>query len=378
MKKVLILFDSMKECISSRQAAGAVAEGIKDSGADAEIIVYEMADGGEGTIGALSQAEGMEPRHIVADDISGASRDVPYLYNDSSATAYIEMASVCGLGLIDQPLRNPMNYTSAPLGGLIMKIRSLGVQNIVVALGGTATVDGGIGMLAELGAEFYDSDGKKLSPVVASLSKVAKIDATGLKANLKDVKITALCDVSSPLCGVEGAARTFGPQKGLKPLDCLTVDGAIARFADAIEGGFGLNPKFEPYCGAAGGVAAALWSVCGASLVSGASYILSALDLADAAQEADLIVTGEGQIDGQTSAGKVAYSVARMAKKGGTRCVAIGGRVVTSMALINAGCTEVFQASSFAEIVSRRALIPEVACANLRRTSQIIATKYLK
>lgn len=378
MKKVLILFDSMKECISSRQAATAVAEGIVESGVEAEIITREMADGGEGTLAALSQASDMALDHVPATDITGQQRDIPFLFQESTGTAFIEMASVCSIGLIDPATRNPMNHTSAPLGSLILKVKELGAKNIVVALGGSATVDCGIGMLAELGAVFYDADGIRLPAAVTSLAKVAGIDTETLKANLSGLTITALCDVTSPLCGIEGAARTFGPQKGLKPLDCLTVDGAIARFADAMGRVSGLNPKFEPYCGAAGGVSAALWSLCGASVVSGASYILSLLDIDTVAEEADLIITGEGQIDGQTSAGKVAYAVARMAKRAGTRCVAIGGRVITRMALINAGCTEVYQASSFAEIVSRKALLPEVACANIRRTSEIISTKYLR
>ena len=249
MKKIVIASDSFKGSLSSREIAAIVAEATTEVFPECETVCLEMADGGEGTADTLCRALGGE---MVRCEVHGPLRekDVP----GEGLTAVIEMSQASGLPLVPTGLRNPMITTTFGTGELILDALGRGCRHFLIGIGGSATNDGGTGMLAALGWRFLDSDGKELPPVGASLEKIASVDSSGKNPALNGCTFITACDVDNPFCGPDGAAFVFGPQKGAGPEEVRLLDKGLESFASVIQESTGTNVKEIPGAGAAGGL----------------------------------------------------------------------------------------------------------------------------
>ncbi|HEX3551269.1 MAG TPA: glycerate kinase [Candidatus Elarobacter sp.] len=315
--------DKFKGSLDAAGVASALALGVRDVLPDADCALVPMADGGDGTVEAFLGG-GAVARTAAVTGPLGAP--VQATYARDGATAVIEMASASGLVVAGTPLQ-PRRATTRGTGELIRDALDGGATKIVLAIGGSATTDGGAGALAALGARFFDAGGRELDPVPESLQAVARVDLGGLDARLRTTDIAIACDVDNPLLGPQGAAAVYGPQKGASPEDVAFLDGVLSRLADAMTAATGCDLRDVPGAGAAGGLGWALASACGARLERGVVLIASARGLADALRGADWCFTGEGRIDAQTLRGKVVDGVATVAREAGVPVVAFGGAV---------------------------------------------------
>ncbi|WP_194420589.1 glycerate kinase [Microbacterium abyssi] len=335
--KVVIAPDSFKGSITAADAATALAKGWASVDPFAEIVLRPMADGGEGTVAAFAAAvPGAELIPVTVDGPAGRPVAAQWLLlppsdTDAGGTAVIDLASTSGIELMDE-LR-PWDADSTGFGQAIAAALDQGASRLVLGIGSSASTDGGLGMLTVLGARFFDAAGKPVVRGARGLTEVAEVDLSALRPAPETLVLT---DVTNPLVGPRGAAAVFGPQKGLtEPQDILAVDGALARWGRLL----GLDPT-HPGSGAAGGVGGALiaW---GGVLAPGAGEVAQLIGLADAIATSDIVVTGEGSYDGQSSEGKVPSHVAGLAAAAGTGAMLVAGRI-----------TEDADASAFAASVS--------------------------
>jgi len=330
MKKIVIASDSFKGSLSSREIAAIVAEATTEVFPECETVCLEMADGGEGTADTLCRALGGE---MVRCQVQGPLGDpVPAEYsivyaNSGNRTAIVEMSKASGLPLIPTGLRNPMLTTTFGTGELILDALGRGCRHFLIGIGGSATNDGGTGMLAALGWRFLDSDGKELPPVGASLEKIASVDSSGKNPALNGCTFITACDVDNPFCGPDGAAFVFGPQKGAGPEEVRLLDKGLESFASVIQESTGTNVKEIPGAGAAGGLGGALMAFLGSRLTPGAEMVLDVIGFDSLAEGADLVITGEGKMDGQTLKGKAPLCVLKHASKLGIPTIAIAGMI---------------------------------------------------
>ena len=306
--KAAVAMDSFKGSMTSLEAGNAVKRGILSACPDAEVIVIPLADGGEGTIDAIAPfVDGVERRVTVTGPL-GKPVDASYIYVPSSGTAYIEMAKAAGLTLLNEDERDPYNATTYGVGELMKDALENGAKELVICIGGSATNDGGSGMLQALGAKFLDKDGNEISRGCIGLKDLVSVDLTGLIC--RDVKITVASDVTNPLCGPDGASFVYAPQKGASPEMCDKMDGWLKNFALVC----GFDP-YEPGTGAAGGMSFALKNFLGASIESGADFVLKITGAEELIRGCDVVVTGEGRMDSQTVNGKGPFKVMQLAKK---------------------------------------------------------------
>lgn len=326
--KVVLAPDSFKESMTAPQAAAAMARGVKQVVPDADCRLVPMADGGEGTARALVAARGGDLKPIPARDALGRPRtcEIGLLPND---VAVIEIASAVGLEAIPPEERNPMVASSAGVADQVTAALDAGAQRLIVGLGGSATTDGGAGLLVGLGAHLRDSDGATLPAEPAGLDRVHSIDLSGLDPRLRAVDIELACDVSNPLLGPTGASAVFGPQKGANPAQVARLDHALTVLVEAVEAAIGRSIRDVPGAGAAGGLGAAFLAL-GAHRRPGVEVVMDATGLADIVAGSDLVLTGEGSIDSQTFAGKVPAGVAAQARRHAVPVVAFAGRVDAS------------------------------------------------
>lgn len=340
--RVLIIMDSFKGNISSLEASEAVARGVRRGCPWAEIRILPAADGGEGTVDAFVKAlHGQIKSSIVSGPLGSPTTAVWGLMPDRSAV--IELAAASGLPLVPRYQRNPERTSTFGTGQQVLSALDEGCPVIVIGLGGSATNDGGMGILSALGARFLDSAGRQLPPVGASLSRVEKIDLARLDPRLKKVKTVLACDVKNPLCGPEGAARVYGPQKGATSEIIARLDQGLAHFAGVIRRTTGRDVLRMSGGGAAGGAAAGLAGLTGARLVSGIELLSGILRLDEEIPRADVIFTGEGRIDSQTSQGKLISGLAARARAAGVPIVALVGSIRGPVApLMSMGLTAVF------------------------------------
>jgi glycerate kinase len=323
--KVVIAPDSFKESLSAAEVAAAIAAGLREVWPQAELVCRPMADGGEGTLTALIAATGGEYRETLVRDPLGEPVAAQWGWIAGSRSAVIEMAAASGLHLVPPARRDVLRACTYGTGELIRAALDAGATRIVLGFGGSATNDGGSGMLRALGARFEDAAGQPLAPGGAALAQLARIDLSGLDPRLAQVDFEVACDVDNPLCGPRGASQVFGPQKGATPEQVRQLDAALARFADVCAQALGRDDRDLPGSGAAGGIGFAARSFLGASFRPGIELVAEVSGLEQALVGADLVITGEGRLDLQTLHGKTPMGVAAIARRHGVPVVALAG-----------------------------------------------------
>ena len=323
--KIVIAPDSFKESLTALEVANAIESGFKRIFPNAEYVKLPMADGGEGTVQSLVDAT--QGRLIEAEVTAPLGNQVKSFFGLSGdgKTAIIEMAAASGLHLVPIDKRNPCQTTSFGTGELIKQALDLGVQHIILGIGGSATNDGGAGMLQALGLRLLDKNGQSIGFGGAALSNLAEIQISDLDPRLQHIQIEVACDVNNPLCGERGASAIFGPQKGATPEMVKELDAALAHFAEIAERDCGKQIKEQPGAGAAGGMGGGLLLLPNVQLKAGVQIVLDNLKLAEQVKEADLVITGEGRMDAQSILGKTPIGVARTAKQFNRLVIAIVG-----------------------------------------------------
>ena len=322
--KLVIAPDSFKESLSARAVAEAIAAGWARVYPDAELLLCPMADGGEGTVDALLSATGGKLQQTRVSGPLGDPVEAHWgLLPD--AQAIIEMAEASGLHRVEPGRRDVLAASSHGTGELIRAALDAGVRRIVLGLGGSATNDGGAGLLAALGVRFLDREGQELPLGGAALARLSQIDLTGLDTRLAQVEVMVAADVDNPLCGPRGASAVFGPQKGASPEQVVQLDEALAHYADVMAATLGEDLRDLPGVGAAGGLGFAARAVLRAGFRPGVELVAELSGLAQAVQGADLVITGEGRLDGQSLHGKTPVGVARIARAAGVPVIALAG-----------------------------------------------------
>lgn len=323
--KVVVAIDSFKGSMTSMQAGMACKAGILEA-VDAEVVVKPLADGGEGTVTAL--VEGMNGAYEYADVTGPMGQKVRAVYGIlEDNTAVMEMAEASGITLVDGAL-DPWKASSTGVGEMILDAVRKGCRNFIIGIGGSATTEGGIGMLSALGYEFLDEDGNLLPPVFGSLARVRKIKADKVPEELKQCHFKIACDVTNPLCGELGCVYIFGKQKGVQEHEKAQMDKMMRQYADCVEKFAGKHYSDIPGAGAAGGLGFAfLFGLENVELKSGVDIVLNAIQLDEELKNADIVVTGEGRLDGQSAMGKVPVGVAKAGKKNGCKVIALAGSV---------------------------------------------------
>ena len=344
MKKIVVASDSFKGSLTSREISTIVTEAVSEVFPDCQTVCLEMADGGEGTIDALCRALGGSRIEVSVSDPLGKPVVSEYAIVNvpgEGPTAVIEMSKASGLPLVPEGLRNPMLTTTFGTGELILDALGRGCKHFLIGIGGSATNDGGTGMLAALGWRFRDSDGNELPPVGASLGKIESIDSSGKNPALDGCSFVTACDVDNPFCGPDGAAFVFAPQKGAGPEDVLVLDKGLESFSSVSRKSTGVDVKDIPGAGAAGGLGGALLAFLGARLTPGAEMVLEAIGFDSLAEGADLVITGEGRMDFQTLKGKAPLCVLRHATRLGIPTISLAGIISDYDLLKNLGYKDI-------------------------------------
>jgi glycerate 2-kinase len=315
--RVLIAPDSFKGSLTAVEVARAFAAGWSRARPDDDLRLAPLADGGEGTLVAVHAAGGWAWREAEAHDPLGRPIRARWLAHDDGARAFVEMATASGLSLVKPTDRDATRATSAGTGDVLRAALDAGIRDIALGIGGSATTDGGAGILRALGGTVADD--------------LATVDLDRLDPRLAETRLRIACDVSNPLLGPTGAAAVYGPQKGATPEDVRALDARLGAYADALEAATGRRERDTPGAGAAGGVGFGLLAIrdrfAGLELRPGVELVMEETGFDAALEAADLVVTGEGRIDEQTAFGKTALGVAIRARDAGTRCIAIGGGV---------------------------------------------------
>ena len=361
MEKIVVACDSFKGSLSSAQANAACAEGLRRRYAGAEVLCVPIADGGEGTGEALAAAYDARKVTISVPGPLGEKVDAPFYVSADRRTAIIDTASASGLTLVKGPL-DPMRASSYGTGKQIEAALAMGCRNIVLGLGGSATVDCGTGLLQALGYRFLDSHGMPLGRGASILPQIVSIDSTHRLEGIDKVNFTLYSDVDNPLCGPDGAAYTFGPQKGCTPAQCEALDSAMECFATVVRGQGYDDTSCSSGAGAAGGIGFALTSIIRGDMRMGAAAVLETIDFENIILDASLVVTGEGRLDLTTLHGKAPFEVLQQARRLGIPCEAIGGSVAPEAVepLLQSGFSSVLQAKP-ADMPLAEAMKPQVA-----------------
>ncbi len=322
--RVLVAPDKFKGSLTAREAAEAIVRGWTRAWPECLMNSHPVADGGDGTLEAVQEAMSARRCLATARDARGRARNVPWLWDPSSQTAWIESSLVVGLAGLSAEERQPLTATTAGLGDLVLAATAAGAQRIFVALGGSATNDAGCGMAAMLGFGFLDSDDAPIEPVPANLARLHRIRPPEA---LRVAAVTGLVDVGNPLLGPDGASRVYGPQKGASTAEVETLEQALRRVADIARRDLHAPDPSTPGAGAAGGLGYGLMAFLGAELRSGFEVIAEITGLQKAIESADLVITGEGRLDAQTASGKAPAGVARLARACGKPVIALAGSV---------------------------------------------------
>lgn len=333
--KIVIAPDSYKESLSALNVATAIERGFKEIFPDAEYVKLPVADGGEGTVEAMVAAT---HGRIVNVNVTGPlGKPVAGFYGISGdeQSAFIEMAAASGLELVPAAQRDPLITTSWGTGELIRHALDAGVKHIIIGLGGSATNDGGAGMVQALGATLLNAQGNALGHGGGELASLARIDVSKLDPRLKTCRIEVACDVTNPLTGEQGASAIFGPQKGATGETIALLDNALHHYARIIQRDLDVDVLTLAGGGAAGGMGAGLYAFCGAELRRGIEIVTDALHLAEHVADADLVITGEGRIDSQTVHGKVPVGVAKVAKGYNKPVIGIAGSLTADVGIVH-------------------------------------------
>lgn len=324
--KVVIAPDSYKGSLTALEVANCIEEGINRYSKDIEIIKIPVADGGEGTVQALIDATNGEIIKLKVCDPLLREIDSFYGILGDGKTAVIEMAAASGLYLLKESELNPLITSTYGTGQIINDAIERGCRNLIIGIGGSATNDGGAGMLRALGVRFQNEDGKDIPEGGQALRKLRHIDKKNFNSQILKCKIKVACDVDNPLCGINGASNVFGPQKGATEEDIKILDEALKHYSTIIKNDFGVDILNVAGSGAAGGTGGAFIAI-GATLESGVDIVIKETKLEEVLEEADIVFTGEGKIDFQTKFGKAPYGVAKEAKKRNIPVIAVCGGI---------------------------------------------------
>jgi glycerate kinase len=353
--KIVIAPDSYKESLSADEVALAIEAGFREIFPEADYQKYPMADGGEGTVALLLQALGGHWHRVTVSGPLGTPLEAGYGLTDDGL-ALVEMAAASGLALLAPAQRNPLLTSSRGTGELIQAALDAGAQRFLICIGGSASNDGGAGMLQALGVRLLDENGLELAPGGGALAQLQQIDASGLDPRIQDCIFDIACDVDNPLTGPQGASMVFGPQKGATPLMVRQLETSLQQFALVVEQCTGHALAHTPGAGAAGGMAAALLAFMQGRLQSGSELVAAAIGLEDALRKADLVITGEGRLDGQSIQGKAPMGVVRLAQRYGCPVIAIAGSLSPDCPLLyplglNAAVAAVSRICSLSEAI---------------------------
>jgi len=375
---ILIAPDKFKGTLNSYEVASAIARGIKKNMPGSKTVIFPMADGGEGTVDALTRATN---GRIIKQEVTGPLAEkteaffglLPLSSARNFSVAVIEMSAASGLHLVSPKKYNPLLTTTYGTGQLIKAALDYNPGQIIVGIGGSATVDGGMGTAQALGINFYDYNGSELGWGGQELERIDKIDLSGLDPRVKKTNILVASDVSNPLHGPSGAAYVYGPQKGATPKMVKRLDKGLRNYAQAIKKNLGKDISEVAGAGAAGGLGAGLIAFLGARIEAGVDLIIKATGLAEKIREADLVITGEGRIDAQTAFGKVPVGVARIAKQEDVPVYAVCGQKGDGVGSVyNLGIDRIFALADIAGSV-------KAACAQpadyLEKAGEIITSQ---
>lgn len=368
--KVVAAVDSFKGSVSSVQAGNAVKEAVLSVCPDAEVIVMPLADGGEGTVETLVYGMGGD---MIKTEVMGPMGEAhTAAYGIVDGTAVMEMAEASGLTLVAPEKRNPLYATTYGVGDMIKDALKRGCRDFIIGIGGSATNDGGVGMLKSLGFIFSDKDGNEIKNGGKYLSDIVSVNTDGALAELKECRFSIACDVDNPLCGVRGASHIYGPQKGASAEDVVFLDKSLENFARVTSEKFGSDYSDDAGSGAAGGLGFAFRAYLNAELKPGVEIILDKIGMKEALNGADYLVTGEGRIDSQTAMGKAPAGAAAEAKKAGAVVIGIGGSVSDDAYLCNdKGIDAIFCVTDRA-MTLEEAMNTETTVKNIKKTvSQI-------
>ncbi|MGO3864743.1 glycerate kinase [Glutamicibacter arilaitensis] len=376
---VAIVPDSFKGSARASEVAAALADGFAKGAAsrkrDVEITAVPFADGGEGTLEALIDAWGTEAISVQTTDALGRPVESRLGLSADGKIAVVEAAEAAGLPQVSDVERRPLEATTYGLGALVSRALELGVSQIILCLGGSATTDGGTGLLAALGASFLDADGAKLPAGGGTLQNLAAIDASGLDPRAANVQWQIACDVTNPLLGAKGAAAVFGPQKGASQEQVQLLDAGLARLADVLEADTGRKLREQPGMGAAGGLAISLGSYYQVDLVPGWDLVAKVLGAHGILQGADLVLTGEGRLDSQSLDGKVVSGVLQAAGENAEVIVVAGSVDLPDEQLEESG---ILAAHSIAPGPATLAELSAQTLSLVERTAFSVARTYLR
>jgi glycerate 2-kinase len=369
--KIVIAPDSFKESLTAMQVASTIEAGFREIFPDASYLKIPVADGGEGTVQAMIEATGGRRMELQVTGPLGEPARAFYGLTGGDELAVIEMAAASGLEMVAPQARNPLKTTSRGTGELIKAALDIGAHRFVLGVGGSATNDGGAGMIQALGVRLLDARGEALGPGGGELARLDRIDVSQLDARVKDCVFDVACDVTNPLVGPQGASAVFGPQKGANPEMVRQLDDNLRHYADVIKRDLGHDVADVPGGGAGGGIAAAMLVFLGGRLRPGSEIVTDAVGLDKAVQDADLVITGEGRIDGQTIHGKTPIGVTRVARRHGKPVIAIAGCLRGDAGAVHShGIEAIFSA------VSRPCTVEEAlaeAATNLRVAARNVA-----
>ena len=374
--KIVIAPDSYKESLSALEVARAIEAGFRAVFPDADYVCLPVADGGEGTVDAMVAASGGRRVEATVSGPLGEPLRAGYGLTGDGATAVIEMAAASGLALIPAARRDPLRTTSRGTGELIRAALDAGARRFILGIGGSASNDGGAGMVQALGVRLLDQRGVELEAGGGALARLARIDVAGLDPRLAGCTIEVACDVDNPLVGPRGASAVFGPQKGATPDMVRELDAALAHYAGIVHRDLGVAVAELPGAGAAGGMGAAMRAFFGARLRPGIDIVMQAVGLDGRVADADLVITGEGRIDSQTVHGKTPIGVARVAKRHGKPVIGIAGCLAADAAVVHAhGIDAVFSAlyrpCTVEEALRDAAANVEMAARNIAATLKV-------
>ena len=340
--KVVVAIDSLKGSLTSLEAGSAIREGVLRADPEAEVIVRPLADGGEGTVEALTIGMGGQLERVLVTGPLGRPVECAYGILPERGLGIVEMSGAAGITLVPETELNPMNATTYGVGEVIRDAIAKGCRHFLVGIGGSATNDGGIGMLQALGFGLLNENGAPVSFGAKGLEELRTITTDHVLPELRECTFRVACDVTNPLCGERGASAVYGPQKGASPADILQMDKWLAAYAElAKRYNSETNPEF-PGAGAAGGLGFAFRTFLNAALDSGIKIVLEETHLADYVRDADVVVTGEGKMDAQTCMGKAPVGVANIAKQFGKPVVAFAGIVTPDAGAVNGSGIDAF------------------------------------
>lgn len=332
---IVIAIDSLKGSLTSLEAGKAIETGIKKVYSEAVTKVLPLADGGEGTVEALTLGMGGKLQSIEVTGPLGNKILAQYGILSDGKTAIVEMAAAAGITLVPDNKRNPLYTTTYGVGEILLDAMHKGCRHFIIGIGGSATNDGGVGMLQALGYDMLDADGKPVPFGAAGLKVLCRIDDSRVTPELKECSFRIACDVTNPLCGEKGCSAIYGPQKGASPEDIALMDKWMGDYARISREKYSHANANAPGAGAAGGMGFAFLTFTNATLESGIEIVLAETKLEDHISKADLVITGEGRLDGQTVMGKAPVGVARIAKKYNKPVIAFAGCVTPEATACN-------------------------------------------